>query len=198
MSILKKKIAHAHKIHFGNDIEKVQLPQQTSNTNSISAPPLTDVFETRPHKSFTKQSIPKKSKKIREGTCQNIVKNYSRAFVSFALSPLSLSYLSPILAQEELSLGTFYSYISDKKDKINCIKNLRAALLIKPNDSDEIAACKRVFSRISEVFLKSFSVNWLFNSKIENKVIHLNYRFKLLRRIRTPEYFTYLEEIKFE
>ena len=198
MSILKKKIAHAQRIHFGIDLEKNPFLSETSDTKLVLLSHKNDPLDTKSQNNSTNQSTPKRGKEIREGTCQNIVKNYSRAFINFALSPLSLPYLNSILSEEGLSLEAFHSYVSNRRGKINCIKNLRAALLIKTNDSDKTAASKKVFRRISEVFLKFFCVNWLFDSKIENKVIHLNYRFKILRRIRKPEYFTYLEEMNFK
>ncbi len=63
-------------------------------------------------------------------------------------------------------------------------------------DSREMKAFKPMFQYVCEVFLKYFCVNWVFHSKVEDKVKHLKYRGKILRRIQNPELFTYLEEFK--
>jgi len=60
--------------------------------------------------------------------------------------------------------------------------------------SEEELNLKKVFQEICIIFLKFFCVNWLYNSKISEKIAHLKYRFKLLRRVRNPQYFTYLKD----
>jgi len=196
MRILKRKIEKVRMLNIASQEllvkEAINLanPPASSLDNNLTTQPTESVDETEISK--RKESLTK-SPQIKEGTCQNIVKNYSRAFISFALSASSVSYLNPILLEQNLDLDQFRTYLNNRKGKINCIKNLRSALLIKSRDSEKEAACKRVFRYISEIFLKYYSVNWLYNSKIANKNAHLNCRFKILRRIRKPEYFTYLE-----
>ena len=53
---------------------------------------------------------------------------------------------------------------------------------------------KRVFKAIGIIFIRDFTVNWVYNSKIADKLTHLKYRFKMLRRVQNPEFFTYLED----
>lgn len=124
---------------------------------------------------------------------RNIVKNYSRAMINFALSNVALPHLSQISQEEFVNLNEFKLFLKSQKKAVNSIKTLRDLLLIKKDEDIKIAAFKRVFGKISEVFVKFFSINWIFHSKISDRMMHVKYRFKILRRIRNPEYFTYLE-----
>jgi len=155
-------------------------------------------------KKDTKQS-PKQQRKVsftssQEGSSPkkfkariNIMKNYSRALTNFALSELAVPYLAGIMEQNQLDISTFQSFIREKKKRVNCIRNLRELLLIYETDSAQLASCKRAFEAICEVFLKYFCVNWIYHSKINDKLQHLKYRFKILRRVKDPAHFTYLE-----
>ncbi len=71
------------------------------------------------------------------------------------------------------------------------ISSLRALLLADDEDEEMIIAIKEAFQYSAEIFVKYFSVNWIYNSKVGDKKNHLKARFKILRRIREPEYFTY-------
>jgi len=139
----------------------------------------------------TKGSPPTRKKEIQ--TNKNIVKNYARAMVNFTLSDMANSYLDKILTQENLELKQFKTFVAEQKEDINSIKTLREVLLISDEEESQIQAYKRAFRAISVIFIKFFSVNWIFNSKLGDKKLHLKYRFKILRRVRNPEHFTYLE-----
>jgi len=160
-------------------------------------------------KPATKQSIqPFKETKIQKEVAtlyepkktftssKNIVKNYGRALTNFALSKTAIPYLTPILQREVIELKEFREFISSRKDKINCIVKLRELLLVRREDTTKIAAMRRVFQKICEIFIKFFSVNWIYSSsKLYDKMTHIKCRFKLLRRIRDPENFTYFETV---
>jgi len=142
-----------------------------------------------------KPSMPKKVMSPERTPSRNIIKNYSRALTTFALSSMALSYLETIIQREGsiLTLKDFLDFVKENKKRVNCIKNLREMLLVSPYDDKKIACMKKVFKKICEIFLKFFSVNWIYNSKISDKMMHMKYRFKMLRRVRNPEFFTYLE-----
>ncbi len=125
---------------------------------------------------------------------KNVVKNYGRAISSFALSNLALPYLDTILQRENLSLEQFTRYLKQIRGSIDGLTHFRSTLLIGREDDDHIAASKRAFIAISEVFIKYFSVNWIYNSRIFHKEAHLKFRFKMLRRVQNPELFTYLKK----
>jgi len=124
---------------------------------------------------------------------KNIIKNYARAMVNFALSSLSMPYLSKLLLREDVNLKDFKHFMQGQKEEINSIKNLRELLLIKDDESVKISAYKSIFKDLCVTFVKFFAVNWIYNSKVCDKLTHLKYRYKILRRIRNPEFFTYLE-----
>jgi len=121
------------------------------------------------------------------------MKNYSRAMTTFALSDMARPYLAPILDKSHQKRDAFILFIKSKKKKANCIKGLRELLLVKENDSEETCCLKKAFREISVIFLKFFSVNWIFHGKIADRIAHLRYRFRILRRVQNPMYFTYLE-----
>jgi len=124
----------------------------------------------------------------------NVMKNYARAMVNFALSAVAEPYLSKSPFARTVSLQVVRQMLAPKLRKINCIKRLRKLLLVdKRRDSEEIQAFKGLFQEACRVFLKYFWVNWIYHSKLDDKAKYLNYRGKLLRRVVNPEEFTYLE-----
>jgi len=144
------------------------------------------------------QSTPKKSSQGSKKECsqsnKNIVKNYARAMVNFAVSAQALPYLDKILQDEdEINLNDFRMYMQERKEDITSIKNLRELLMVNDDDEDQAIAFKRIFRKTCIVFIKFFSVNWIYSSKVSDKITHVRYRFKILRRVKNPEFFTYLE-----
>jgi len=127
------------------------------------------------------------------GSTKNIVKNFGRAFATFALSDISAKYLESILKQKKLSMEDFRDFVAARKEGIDGISSLREMLLVHRLDKEKLALCKKTFQEISVIFIKFFSVNWIFDSKVGNKIAHVKSRFKMLRRIKNPEYFTYLK-----
>jgi len=121
----------------------------------------------------------------------NIIKNYSRAMTNFAVSDIARPYLNKILESKEVKVDDFLEFIEERKQSVNCIKKLREML---PSDEagDTLEDMKTVFQDICILFLKMFSVNWIFSSKVTDKLAHLNCRFKIMRRIKNPQHFTYL------
>lgn len=132
---------------------------------------------------------------IKDGpsSTKNLVKNYSRAFTNFALSGIARPYLTKILVKERVHINEYHNFIHEHKDNLNCIKKLREILVIEKDCDSDLASMKRIFRYTCEVFLKYFIVNWLFSSKIGDKMVHLKNRYKMLRRVQNPEHFTYLE-----
>jgi len=143
----------------------------------------------------TKKEKSAKSGKVERGatSAKNIVKNYGRALANFAASNLALPYLTKLIAQENIRVKDFRRFIASKKKRARCIAGLRQLLVVEREDSEHIAAFKRIFKEVSVIFIKYFSVNWIFSGKLCDKMTHLKYRFKILRRIRSPEHFTYLK-----
>ena len=124
---------------------------------------------------------------------KNIMKNFGRAICSFTLDPISDEYLELILKERGISLSEFRNYTQGLKDKINNIQNFRDSLLPGPSDQEQLVKIKAAFQKIAMIFMKYFSVKWIFTSRIGHKLEHLKYRFKIIRRIQAPEKFVYLK-----
>lgn len=192
MRTLKSKVARAQKLRE-SCLDSENIATDTSILQIQS--PVEPIFK-RLRKRVPSTSLPAKTTPKGATSCKNIMKNYSRIFTTFALSPMALPYLKPLLKQHKIELKIFREFIEWRKSKVNCIKNLRDLLLLSSEtDPDEIVQMKTVFQGICIVFLKFFSVNWIFNGKVMNKNAHLSYRLKILRRIKNPATFTYLEDL---
>jgi len=122
------------------------------------------------------------------------MKNYGRAMTNFAISTTAKTFLRPILERLQIELPAFHKYIEERKKSANCIKKLRQMLPFDHEVNTPEYSFKKAFQEICIKFLKFFCVNWLYNSKISEKITHLKYRFKILRRIRDPQFFTYLKD----
>lgn len=84
-------------------------------------------------------------------------------------------------------------YASGLKDYIQNIDTFRDVLLITEDDSEKEIHFKKILQRAGEVFIKYFSVNWIFTGKMLYKMEYLKFRGKMLRRIQHPESFTYVK-----
>ena len=207
MSILKSKIALTLKLKNKPLLEK----PSTLNIQSYSSPLVkieeeTDISQSPPDLKDENLKSTSPSSSTSEGiqlkktiSCpdsvspSNIMKNYCRGIVCFVLSRIAITYIKPLLQKQGLTLQAFNEFIRLRRKKLNCIKQLREIILIKPNDRKEVAIMKEVFKEACIIFLKYFSPNWIYNSNITNKYAHIKYRFKILRRVKNPHLFTYLK-----
>jgi len=98
------------------------------------------------------------------------------------------------LQKENVALSSFVAYVNHIKDKIDGLHKFRSILMPQEDDDQETLSYKTLFRHIGEVFIKFFSVNWIFSGKVLHKEAHLKFRFKMLRRIQSPELFTYLKK----
>ena len=148
-----------------------------------------------------KRNVKRKPKKnlknnIRDSKreCKNIVKNYGKAMATFSVSHLAADYLEKIVDEYEVNVEEFTAYMTSKKETIDSIGSFRDLLCPDfESDSPQEMRFKAVFRDIAEIFVRDFAVNWIFNSKSQYKTALLNYRFKMLRRVRNPEGFTFLK-----
>lgn len=122
---------------------------------------------------------------------KNIVKNYGKAIASFATSDLAVPYLEPMCIAEKVGVSAFVDYVVNRKEFLDNIENLRNSLVKASNDSSSEESYKKIFRKIAEVFLKYFSVNWIFSGRVIYKLEHLYFRGKMLRRIKRAESLSY-------
>lgn len=193
MSVLKFKVAHSTHLHKQRRREeKIRAREEALLAIEQNGAHIAEPRQLRTRVRQEYEGIDLHARTF--SSSKNITKNYCRAMINFSLSDLAVPYLLSILAKYNLQIQDFREFININKEAVNCIKGLRELLLITQNDSEQIRDLKKVFQEISVVFLKMFSVNWVFSSRITDKRTHLNYRFKILRRVLNPQYFTYLED----
>lgn len=189
MSILKNKIAMMKKLEEKSHY--LQSPQSSKMHNKV-------IIKDKPVEETDLQ--PKKRKRVRgapvstarDRATKNIVKNYGKAICSFACSSMAKPYLGPILKKHQVEADNFLEFASKAKDTIESINTFRDVLLITKKDDTQTVSLRKALAGIGEVFIKFFSVNWIYSGRLTHKEPHLKARFKILRRIRNPESFTYL------
>lgn len=183
---------------------KIALSSAYKNAHSsLSSPDSTSPFTLSHtlHPSKKTDSCPKKRRRLPGFSftpesvkeTKNIVLNYGRAISSFAVSNLALSYLEPLLGQEGVTLENFKEFVMKMKKQIGGICSFRSLLMTSECSCEEEVKYKRIYRELAEIFIKMFSVNWISHGKMGHKDTYLKYRFKMLRRVRNPEWFTYLK-----
>lgn len=133
-------------------------------------------------------------KATRRPNSKHIIKNYGKGMCTFACSRMAKPYLQDILKDRNIRIQDFQNHIKRKRKTIDSMKSIRDLLLVKKDDDTRLRAYKEIFQRISIIFIKYFSVNWIFQGKMSYKQAHVNARFKMLRRIKNPEHFTYFRD----
>ncbi len=175
MRYLKQKIARACAFYERKRLLEIQKATQSPKNDKKSA---------------QKDNSPMKKKRARGN---NVMKNYARAMINFALSSLADPYKEKIPQNSQITSETFRRILLEQKKKINCIANLRNLLLVEDQDPEEMKIFKPIFQALSKVFIKYFSVNWIYNGRLADKYKYIQYRGKMLRRVQDPQHFTYLE-----
>jgi len=188
MRYLKQKIAKANEYQR---LIQASKKQQEDIQIKLEAPIKVETsWGIKTEESFS-QGVEKKKPKRSLGN--NVMKNYATAMVNFALSRMAEPYLARSSLIKSMPVQMFRQLLKAKKRSTISIKSFRDLLLINDNDSETARIVKALFQRSCEMFLKHFSVNWIYNSKLNDKQKYLKYRMKLLRRVQNPEQFTYLE-----
>ncbi len=204
MRFLKKKVfLYDPKESSYDDIQReppsilalASTSSQSDESHSPSSQPSNSrkTRETRQRKAPVQMTL-EPEKGIKPTSSKTIVKNFGKAMCSFGASELAIPYLTQIVGADDVNkIKPFQIYIGKKKSSIDSIESLRGLLLNKKGDDREIIFYKTIFREISIVFIKYFSVNWIFQGKMSHKQAHLRARFKMLRRVQSPEHFTYFK-----
>lgn len=120
---------------------------------------------------------------------KNIIKNFGRAIANFASSNLAIPYLEDMKELKKDNLKGFINYALEMRGFIQNIDTFKESLVITDQDGKMKILFKQVFRKIAIVFMKYFSVNWIFSGKTLYKQEYLNFRGSLLRKIYDPESF---------
>jgi len=200
MPYLRKKLAYAHKKicqKYENEVEiKIENDEYAFNPADQTVPGDIKV-KIEPGSPEKESKVPQQLsekfelKRKSANSTKNIVKNYGRAMINFATSRVAFPYLKNKLKEESLHYNSFKKYLENRKENMDGILSLRNLLLICPEDEQKISSIKKIFQYTCEIFVKYFSANWIYNSKVGDKLSHLKARFKILRRVKDPEHFTY-------
>lgn len=136
---------------------------------------------------FKKKNKIKKAKPQKNET-KNIPKNYGKAIVSFIENNKEL--VKRVLSKfSSMTYISFMNILRARKNKINSIADLRSFWL--ESDDDEFPKIARI---LSNVFLRHFSLEYIFNSRISNFSGHVKYRARLIEALRDPEHFTSIKQ----
>jgi len=115
---------------------------------------------------------------------KNLFKNYGRAICNFIASRLSDPYLEILTDGLEIERDELKCFVQQKKKFLAGIHEFIYLLEIQKNDSDRVACFKRLITKLSEIFIKYFAVNWIIHGKLQYKLFYLKSRQKILRNIR--------------
>jgi len=142
------------------------------------------------------QKPKKKSTRAAAGSLgeKNLIKNYANAIASFAITFTARPYIEPLAKERGIRLSEFDKFVLQKKKSLTSLESFKEILTISKADSGKERIFKEIFRRAAVVFVKYFSVNWIFSGKLQYKDIHLKYRFKMLRGIQNPELFSNFRE----
>lgn len=173
------------------DAFNIKLEHETASSYSQQS---RETRRTRSKGSYEHFAKPSSARTEKKPNSKHIIKNFGKAMCTFACSTMAQPYLQDILKNGNIKVHDFQNYIKGKRDIIDSMKSIRDLLLVKKNDDEKLKAYKEIFQKISVVFIKFFSVNWIFQGKMTYKQAHVDARFKMLRRIRNPEQFTYFKD----
>jgi len=197
--IHKSNLTTKTKIHFmrflKRKIVKAQRGYSTKKNNTVKMFSYVLCRKTKKigsAKSLTQRNrnldLPKS--KVPHRCLKNVAKNYGRAICNFVISEISDLYLEPLIKNTSIDIKVYRKFIKEKKESMDGIESLRELLL--PNEADDklIADYKKTFQHLAIIFIKYFSVNWIYGGKLSYKMEYLKLRFKMLRRVQNPELFT--------
>lgn len=139
---------------------------------------------------------PRKNRTSPNADSKNIVKNYGKAICAFASCKVSVPYIETIIENrgyDGFNVKKFMDLMKQRKETTNSMESVRKLLMEEPGDTEEEIVFKKLFKELSILFMKYFAVNWIYSGKLVHKNAHLKFRFKMLRRIQRPEFFTYLK-----
>jgi len=182
MRFLKNKIRLAEEAFQRKQQKNLLSPGKTSEISEPStiSSPIT-------HGDRSKRTCSSYSEPILASTftkpTKNVVINYGKAILSFAMSGLAPEYISRYFSEEKIHLPSFHAFLLETKPKISGYKNFEGIFIAEEKDSPIVALYKKVLKMLGEVFVKYFSVNWIIHGKVAHKLVYLKHRYLILRRI---------------
>lgn len=90
------------------------------------------------------------------------------------------------MERQGVEYGEFLVEVREKKRVINTIADLRSMWV-----DNKYAGCMRV---LSNLFLRKYSLTYIFNSRICNFSSHIKYRHRLAEAIKHPHAFKHIKD----
>ena len=122
--------------------------------------------------------------KVTKNETKNIPKNYGKAIISFIEKYKDI--VMKICSDLDVPFEDFYSDMMEYKKTINTISDLR-----KLWTEYKYAQCMRI---VSCLFLRKYSLSYIFNSRICNFKSHIKYRQRLIEAVSDPHGFRHIKE----
>jgi hypothetical protein len=187
MRYLKRKIFLACESSLkSSSSDEDQLIQHEANSSQMQA------LEAKPKRArSTKRNrivdFPNGSFKTR--STKNLVKNYARAIIIFGKSKCAEPYINRLIEEKKFnfSVNDFVTFINPFKGEVTSIAKFRDLLTIGKKSSQREKEFKGILKELAVIFIKYFSVNWIYSGRVTYKKAHLNCRFWILKKIRNPE-----------
>jgi len=199
MRFLKKKVGNAQSAKPANTDSKIQRLKRVPVEEEEPSKTLKNVkkpiykFESVQPKKRAKAPVGETLTPVKSLCTKNIVKNYGKAICNFCFLDAAKTYLEDLVKREGVNMEEFLNYLNSKKDSIDSIQSLKEMLIVYEDDDLPTRSYKVLFKEIGIIFIKYFSVNWIFNGRLTYKEAHLKFRFKMLRRLKNPELFTHIK-----
>ncbi len=117
---------------------------------------------------------------------KNIPKNYGKAIITFIRK--NEDFTRRVLARLGMEYSAFMRNLRGLRSNLNTISQLRAIWMEEEN---EFAKAYRI---LSIEYLRKHSLEYIFNSRVENFYKHIKYRYKVIESVSDPMAFTCMKE----
>ncbi|CAD8111045.1 unnamed protein product [Paramecium sonneborni] len=121
---------------------------------------------------------------------KNIPKNYCKAIITFAQKNQQLCL--EILG-DELKVAKFIEHLTSHKKRLLNIRVFSA--LLRQSEDMVQEEFNRTFRIISQIFVKKYAINYIYNSKIVQHNWHTRYRQQIYKGIRSPKSFSHIKKL---
>jgi hypothetical protein len=182
MRFLKRKMALSiERKHFAYERKLEELPQE-------------ELFAIQKKNIQKLKVAARKKAKLEEHerklATKNIIKNYGRAIANFILTPLFEPYMIAEPLMKDINWREFRHFVEEVRDNLVNLETFRKIISIDQSDDSKVVAFKKLFVKGAVIFIKYFSVNWIFDSKVVYKQMYLRFRGTLLRGVLDPSKLT--------
>jgi len=173
--------------------KKMSAPARPKRSRAavVSKPQPTKMISSRSKKI---SKVPKSSKQSSQKQAvpkvlltRKIVKNFGKAIAAFSCSLTAKNLILGFINGDEERYTNFLQFIYEVKDTIEGNRRLKLLLQIQPEDDENTVINKKIFTFAARTFMSGYVYRWLWNSHVENKVLHAQLVGQVRIRIFYPE-----------